>query len=258
MYPRFVLFGALIIQFSHDQTGFALAPALQHLYSRKLDVVTRGFFGYNTDQAVVLLKHVLESETANPEPTLLLNIFVGSNDAAFSETQRVPVERCRANISKMVKMAQAQGIKVVVTGPALHDTELFAKAIGHSEPFSSSRETRKYADVIKQVAQEHSVPFIDLWLAFQKYGGWLKDELLDGRVGFSELLIDGIHFTPTGYKIYYDELVKAINTAYPELAPSALPQMFPNHDEIDNTDIEGCLAMANKNRHGDRGDRKGE
>lgn len=256
MYSRFILFGDLITQLSHEQTGFALAPALQHLYSRRLDVVTRGFSGYNTDHAVVVLKHVLKTEAANPEPTVLLNIFMGTNDAANTVHQHVPIDRYKTNLTKLVEMAQAQGIKVIVTGPALHDAvlceEAFRAYVGNEKavPFSSSRATREYADVAKQVAQDHQVPFVDLWLAFQKYGGWLETELLEGKCGFGELLTDGIHFTPTGYRIFYTELVKAIDTAYPEFSATTLPQVLPHHDEIDRNDVEGCLTNGFETRHG--------
>lgn len=253
MYSRFILFGDLITQLSHEQNGFALAPALQHLYSRRLDVVTRGFSGYNTEHGVVVLKHVLKTEAANPEPTVLMNIFMGTNDAANTAHQHVPIDRYKANLTNMVEMAQAQGIKVIVTGPTLHDGDLCEKALiggGRANPFSSSKITREYADVAKQVAQDHQAPFVDLWLAFQKHGGWLEAELLGDKCGFGELLTDGIHFTPTAYRIFYDELVKAIDAAYPELSAAALPQVLPHHDEIDRNDIEGCLTKAFEARHG--------
>ena len=74
MLPQFVVFGDSIVQdASSPERGFAFAAALQHAYIRRLDVVNRGLryrqwamecladsdSGYNTDQALAVLPHVI-------------------------------------------------------------------------------------------------------------------------------------------------------------------------------------------------------
>lgn len=39
--------------------------------------------------------------------------------------------------------------------------------------------------------------------------------------------IQGLHFTPKGYEIMYDEVIKAIHQHHPELKSDALPNIFP-------------------------------
>ncbi|KAI9868767.1 MAG: hypothetical protein M1813_004618 [Trichoglossum hirsutum] len=107
-------------QASTQERGFALAPALQQAYIRRLDVVNRGFSGYNTDQALRVLPKIMP----DPEQTrvrlmvrlclgrgriVLLTkskaILFGSNDACFSEAQNgqhVPLDKYKKNLVKLL------------------------------------------------------------------------------------------------------------------------------------------------------------
>lgn len=245
-FKKFLLFGDSITQFAHSQAGFALAPALQDLYQRKMDIVTRGFSGYNSNQATVVLREVLRADNAALGDIRLMTLFFGTNDAS-SMFQGMPLPRYSANLREMVALAQSYGIKVVLVGPALHDAELCKQARGdlhEPQPWSSSRATRAYADAAKAVAAEFGVPFVDLWDAFQRYGGYATADLLAGSVDLEELLPDGIHFSPRAYEIFYDELVETIVTHYPELAPASLDMVFPYYRDIDYENNEKCLMES--------------
>lgn len=242
---KFILFGDSITQHANDQPGFSLAPALQSLYTRKLDIVTRGFSGYNTNHTVVTLQEVLKAEHAETGIVKAILIFMGTNDAAFN-FQGVPIDTYKKNLQQMVECCQSYNIKVILVGPALH---------GHAESVEASKTqcidpnfcdcetTRKYADVAAQVAASNNVPFVDLWSAFQRHGGWSTEDLLRGEVPVADLLPDGIHFSSTGYKIFYDELVKTINKSYPELEPSKLPLYFPLYNEVDFDNMEESILQ---------------
>lgn len=240
---KFVLFGDSITQFANDQSGFALAPALQHLYQRKLDVVNRGFSGYNTNEGVVVLREVLQADLALQGSIKLMYLFMGTNDAA-TNFQGVAPEKYRANLDQMVKLILQHDIKLVVIGPALHDQTLSTIARedrDDSEPFSSSKRTRQYADIAALVAHGNNVPFIDLWTAFQKFGGWSFEELTEGLPDLGELLSDGIHYTPKAYEILYEELVATISASFPDLLPDNLPLVFPYYLDIDRENVEKSL-----------------
>lgn len=241
-FGKFILFGDSITQYSSDQAGFALAPALQHLYMRKLDIVSRGFSGYNTNHGVIVLREILEVESN----IKLMYVFMGTNDAA-STFQSVPLEKYRENLDKMVKMILHHGIKVIVVGPALHDQTLSRIARedrDEDDAFSSSAATRKYADAASHVAFGNNVPFIDLWKVFQKHGLWTTQELMEGSPDLSELLVDGIHYTPRAYELLYEELVQTISATYPELSSDNLKTVFPLYDDIDRANIEKSLMES--------------
>lgn len=38
----------------------------------------------------------------------------------------------------------------------------------------------------------------------------------------------GLHFTGTGYKIMYDEVMKVLQASWPEEDPEKLPMVFPH------------------------------
>ncbi|WPK24373.1 hypothetical protein PUMCH_001644 [Australozyma saopauloensis] len=244
---KFVLFGDSITQHSSDLpesgNGFVLAPALQSLYARKLDIVTRGFSGYNTNQTKVVLRETLKADHAETGAIKLMSIFMGTNDAAFN-FQGVPIDAYKANLQEMVRLAQLYNIKLIIVGPALHGrAECLAasEAQGLEPNFSDTVATRKYADAAASVAASNGVPFVDLWNSFQKFGGWSAEDLLQGKVVLKELLPDGIHFSPQAYRIMYDELLKVIAKNYPELVAENLPMYFPAYDAMDSDNIEESI-----------------
>ncbi|MBA0564264.1 hypothetical protein Golob_009217, partial [Gossypium lobatum] len=81
--------------------GASLADA----YSRKADVVLRGYGGYNTRWALFLLHHLFP--LGSTKPPVATTIFLGANDAALagrtSERQHVPVEEYKENLRKIVR-----------------------------------------------------------------------------------------------------------------------------------------------------------
>ncbi|GEQ71030.1 hypothetical protein JCM33374_g4711 [Metschnikowia sp. JCM 33374] len=244
-FNKFILFGDSITEYSNNQVGFALAPALQHLYSRKLDIVTRGFSGYNTDQGRIVLRELLTADNAASGHIKLMYIFLGTNDAATT-FQGVPLHRYAHNLSQMVKLVASYGIKVIVVGPGLHDQALCRESWEEQgkpteEPFSSNETMRKYADAARAVAAENGVPFVDLWAIFQQYGGWTTAELMANEADLEDLLADGIHYTPRGYEVFYDALVETIVANYPELMPSSLKMNLPYYRDVDYDNVEKSI-----------------
>lgn len=246
LFNKFILFGDSITQFASDQSGFALAPALQNLYQRKLDIASRGFSGYNTTNGLVVLREVLKADGAETGCVKLMYIFMGTNDAATT-FQNVPVDQFKENLDKMAKMVLEYDIKLIIVGPGLHDQTLSMIARedrNDEEPFSSSKVTRIYADAAAAVSHENKVPFIDTWAVFQNYGEWTTDELMVGSPDLSELLTDGIHYTPKAYELLYEELVESISVSYPEMLPENLSSVFPDYKDIDYEDVEKSLMES--------------
>lgn len=232
---KFILFGDSITEYSNNQAGFALAPALQDLYSRKLDVVTRGFSGYNTDQGLVMMEEILKAEKQAGTNIKLMYIFMGTNDAA-NTFQKVPLDRYKSNLDRMIDMASSQVKNLILIGPALHQQHTVQKG------FSSSKATRTYANAAKEVAVAHSVPFVDLWSAFQRESGWSESQVVEENPNLEQLLIDGIHYTPQGYKTFYNELIKVITASYPELLAENIKPAAPYYADMDYSDVKKSIS----------------
>lgn len=139
----------------------------------------------------------------------IMTIFFGTNDA-FNNLQGVPLARYGENIDKLVKLAKSHSIKVIVISPAVHVAELRAQLGG--EPLGAEKTNGLYAAEAKSVATKNNVGFVDLFTKF-----------LEHELPVNKLISDGIHFTPEGYKVLFDELMKEISDKYPEESPENIP-----------------------------------
>jgi lysophospholipase L1-like esterase len=79
--PIFVLFGDSITQRACGPDGWATIVA--DAYQRRVDVITRGYSGYNTRWARQIMDDVFPSSCNTS--ILLTTIFFGANDAALPE-----------------------------------------------------------------------------------------------------------------------------------------------------------------------------
>ncbi|GME84219.1 unnamed protein product [Ambrosiozyma monospora] len=238
-YNKFLLFGDSITEFSFNQFPlnnkdeppktpiFALGSALTNAYTRKLQIVQRGFSGYTSAQAKKLLPKILEQEhdkVQDGEKIKLAYIFFGSNDARLSGSnkdnkQHIPLDLYVANFKSSVEEFIKRGIKVVVITPALHSQS--AWAVKHPDDlktgdYRSNEVFAQYAQALVKLGSEVGVPVVNLNEIFVKSG---KSE--------DELLIDGLHFNGAGYQLFYEALLDTIKTNWPELHPDNLRYKFP-------------------------------
>lgn len=136
----------------------------------------------------------------------------------------------------MAKMAVEKGINVILIGPALHDQHACSP---NGDPIiGSSKKNLQYSKAVQQVAGKLKIPFVDLWHALLKEGGWSFDEICSNSVSCAELIPDGIHFSPRAYQVLYRELVDCIHENYPQLDAGALRRKLTLWREINNNDIE--------------------
>ncbi|KAK9480122.1 SGNH hydrolase-type esterase domain-containing protein [Lipomyces japonicus] len=242
-YDKLVLFGDSITQYAYDQAnGFALGSALQNDYTRKLDVIQRGYGGYNSDEALLMIDKIIKYETTDYSQIKLLVIFFGTNDAATPPSvQHVPIGRYRDNLRNIIKTATDAGIKVVLIGPGPYNFHQWR--LTHTDEVSNQRSTiitREYTDAASEVAAETGVPFVPLWYLIMEKLGWKKGDLEyglkegDAKNPLSSYLTDGIHYAGPAYEVEYLGILDAIKKAYPELLPENLPLKLPTWQTIDN------------------------
>ena len=79
--PAFVLFGDSITQKSFGPGGWA--AVLADAYQRRVDVINRGYSGYNTRWAAPLLNHLFPEEISGQVE--LATVFFGANDSALPD-----------------------------------------------------------------------------------------------------------------------------------------------------------------------------
>lgn len=234
-YDKLILFGDSILQGAFQPDfSFTLGNALQGDYIRKFDVLDRGFGGYNSKWGKEILPEILTTEFKNATIKLVV-IFFGTNDSKGNE-QGVTVEEYRNNLQFMVKLCEKYSTKVILVGPAV-----YSAALGHPSDVASIEGHLKYSNAAKEVAENCNVPFADLWHAFTSYLGKTEEEMVTSPADMSELLVDGAHFAPTGYKLFHQTLTNTINTAYPELAKENVRERLAPWNEIDENNIKKSI-----------------
>ncbi|CAI4937125.1 AVN_HP_G0046560.mRNA.1.CDS.1 [Saccharomyces cerevisiae] len=214
-YEKFLLFGDSITEFAFNtrptedgKDQYALGAALVNEYTRKMDILQRGFKGYTSRWALKILSEILKHESN----IVMATIFLGANDACSAGPQSVPLPEFIDNIRQMVSLMKSYHIRPIIIGPGLVDREKWEKekseeiALGY---FRTNENFAIYSDALAKLANEENVPFVALNKAFQQEGG----------DAWQQLLTDGLHFSGKGYKIFHDELLKVIETFYPQYHP---------------------------------------
>ncbi|KAI3737324.1 hypothetical protein L2E82_27322 [Cichorium intybus] len=240
MRPEIVLFGDSITDQSFRHGGWG--ASLTDIYSRKADIVVRGYGGYNTRWALFLLNHIFP--LGSTTPPVATTVFFGANDAALSgrtsERQHVPLEEYKENLRKIVhhlKEFSPTMIIVLITPPPVDEEgrQEYAKSLYGEKamklPERTNEVTGTYANGCVEVAKELGVDSINLWSKMQETQGWQK-----------KFLSDGLHLTADGNGVVYEEVVKVLNGAW--LSASEMPLDFPHHSQIDPHNPEKAFQQT--------------
>lgn len=121
---------------------------------------------------------------------------------------------------------------LLVTPPPLHETHLLGDDLkkGYKEITRLQRVTAQYADVVRELAGEYhdqNVVLVDLWTALMKEatrlttgyvpgGGFLGSLEKGYSKGLGDLLVDGLHLTGAGYKIFLKEVLPHVGKGWAE------------------------------------------
>lgn len=225
-----MLFGDSITEQSFRSGGWG--ASLTDTYSRKADVVVRGYGGYNTRLALFLLHHIFPLDSS-VKPPAAVTVFFGANDAALlgrnSARQHVPVEEYKDNLAKIVrhlKEASPTMLVVLITPPPVDEEgrKEYARSVYGDKAMTQPERTNEMAGVYArqcvELAKDLGVRSVDLWSKMQETEGWQK-----------RFLSDGLHLTPEGNAVVHREVIKVFSVAW--LSAAEMPSDFPHHSEVD-------------------------
>ncbi|XP_021907709.1 GDSL esterase/lipase At5g45920 isoform X1 [Carica papaya] len=230
MRPKIYLFGDSITEESFGDSGWG--ASLAHHFSRSVDVMLRGYSGYNTRWALKVIHRVFPA-VESEEPPLAVTVFFGANDASLpdrsSSFQHVPLDEYKQNLRSIVFILKSRwpttSILLITPPPIDEDGRLRYPFIEDPTglPERTNEAAGAYAKACSAVASECGIPVIDLWSKMQKFPGWQKS-----------CLSDGLHLTRTGNRIVFDEVVEALRGQ--GLSAEKLPVDLPLLAEIDPLD----------------------
>lgn len=83
--PYWVILGDSLTQRAFEPSGWGAAVANQ--YARSIDVLNRGYGGYNSRWVLRILPRILP-DTLAQEPPQLLTLWLGANDAVLPDSHR--------------------------------------------------------------------------------------------------------------------------------------------------------------------------
>lgn len=219
---KFLLFGDSITEFTYEPDQWCLGPALQNVYARKMDIIQRGYIGYNSRWALHILPELLDGVGKVD----LAYVFFGTNDCMPSGQFAVPLEEYLDNMKKIVTLMTARGIKVIVIGTSLIELDRWNELNPSENATGLIRNTESqkfFGDKLRELCKQENYVFVDLHKKFTELGG----------AEWKSLLKDGLHFNSFGYKIFYDELLRVIKENYPEFHPSNMHYQYPECYIID-------------------------
>ncbi|KAM0334126.1 hypothetical protein ACHAQA_001146 [Verticillium albo-atrum] len=231
-YPQVVLLGDSLFQHAVEVLdGFSFQSQLQIHTIRRLDVINRGFSGYNTANVVQHLDTLFQPPSETTPKIDYLLVLLGANDAVRPmHTQHVAQDKYRANLTKIITHPAIQAHKpkiLVVTPPPVDEIrmEVVDKAKGWPESTRFSSISAQYSQLAREVAAENGVVLIDLWQALMdhavaktpsyKAGGPLLGTFESGQQGgLADLLPDGLHMSGEAYRVFYDAVLPHIGTEW--------------------------------------------
>lgn len=211
--PAIVLYGDSITQLAFGfGGGVGWAGLLASAYTRRADVLNRGFSGYNTSHALELLPRVFG--TFQNEGVLFATVFFGANDAQLpGHPQHVPIEQYRANLETLVErirssVASPQPFPIILITPPPVEETMWKNFREVPESDRLNGVARDYGLTMQQVGAKLGCPVLDTW------------ELLDGGSSDrAKYLGDGLHLNELGNRLVYQGLMRLIQTEFPHLAP---------------------------------------
>ncbi|MCL7042656.1 hypothetical protein MKW94_015032 [Papaver nudicaule] len=220
--PRFVLFGSSIVQLSYRNGGWG--AVLADIYSRKADIVLRGYNGWNSRRALEVVHQIFPKDAA-VQPSLVIVYFGGNDSVAPLPTRSGPHVPLSEYIENMRKIAihlksLSDKTRILYLSPPPMSDEKYRESKGYllSKQQRTNENCQIYSEACINLCKEMGLTFVDLWTAIQKIDDWKN----------TSFTADGVHLSSEGSKVVVEEILKVLKEAEwkPSLHPKSLPTEF--------------------------------
>ncbi|CAN1134383.1 GDSL esterase/lipase CPRD49 [Linum perenne] len=225
--PQFVLFGSSIVEMSFTNGGWG--AILSHIYSRKADILLRGYSGWNSRRALQVLDQVFPKD-AQVQPALII-VYFGGNDSIHSHETglgpHVPLPEFVDNMKKIILHLKSLSDKtrlIFLTAPPVAEDLMNRSQGDFWGSIRSNESCRVYSEATMKVCEEMGVKGIDLWTSMQKAENWKQT-----------CFTDGIHLAEEGSRVVAKQILDAIKDAdwEPSLYCQSMPTEFAEDSPYD-------------------------
>lgn len=231
MRPEIYLFGDSITEASFCDGGWG--ASLAHHFSRTVDVVLRGYSGYNTRWALEVIEKVFPEVSRGGGPPLAVTVFFGANDACLpdrcSAFQHVPIHEYKRNLHSIVSFLKKRWpttLVLLITPPPIDEEGRLRNPYVENPmglPERTNEAAGAYAKACVDVAGECGGPVVDIWTKMQHISDWPRI-----------CLSDGLHLTQSGNKLVFEEVVARLREE--GISLETLLVDLPHIAEIDPND----------------------
>ncbi|XP_027352375.1 GDSL esterase/lipase CPRD49-like isoform X1 [Abrus precatorius] len=234
--PQFVLFGSSIVQFGYYEGWGA---TLSHLYSRKADIVLRGYAGWNSRRALEILDKIFPKNAAE-QPSLVI-VYFGGNDSTYPNPNgigpHVPLEEYIENMKKIAIHIEGLSTKtrtIFLSTPPINEAQIHENCDPEGHQLRTNEACRIYSEACLELCREMNIKAIDLWSAIQKRDDWQD-----------VCFIDGIHLSAEGSKIVSKEILKVLKESEwkPSLHWKEMPSDFAEDSPYDPVASDGKTTI---------------
>lgn len=239
-YPQVVLLGDSLFQQSTElKEGFSFQSALQSHVIRRLDVVNRGYSGWNTDNVLRYLPDLFAPPSETTPKIDYLLVLLGANDAVRpmpGYAQHVPQDRYRKNLTSIINdpTIKAHAPKILlVTPPPVDEVWLKVRDAQGGWPHQTrfSALSAEYSQIVREVAAENEdagVVLIDLWKAIMDHAEATTPGFTPGgprlgtfdygqRGALERLLPDGLHMSGEAYEVFFNAVKPHVGAEWADL-----------------------------------------
>ncbi|KAL2555738.1 GDSL esterase/lipase CPRD49 [Forsythia ovata] len=236
--PLFVLFGSSIVQLSFSNGGWG--AILSDIYARKADIISRGYYGWNSRRAIQVLDQVFPKDAAIL-PSLVI-VYFGGNDSMGPHSSglgpHVPLPEYIENMRKIAIHLKGLSDKIRIiflSCPPVNEAKLRENRSPYlSELVRTNELCRNYSEACIELCEEMHIKVVDLWTAIQKREDWL-----------TACFTDGVHLSAEGSKIVVEEILKVLKEAEwePSLHWKSLPTEFAEDSPYDLVASDGKTTL---------------
>ncbi|KAM0755302.1 SGNH hydrolase [Meredithblackwellia eburnea MCA 4105] len=245
-----VLFGDSLTQFSWQEGG--TGAALQDFFQRRFDVLNRGFSGFNSTWGVHFGRQIFTHEEVTK--IKLLIVWFGANDCLVPNEalgQANSLDQYLSNLRTIISLVPAT-VPVILIPPPPFGPRGRAKHFGtmwKPEETKFERTVERcalYARKCVELGEELASSERKGSLSVIKLNDILEKEAVrlgegDREDGLEQLLCDGVHLGPVGYRVLTQHLLETIKTTFPEI--NNAPLTFPDYREVDHLAPEKYFVL---------------